>query len=159
MTVKKKYNIGDSVWIYGISRSNVKSTKGKVIHVLDLNSAGYSDGPHYVIEIPTHIDSLLEIRTWHNMSQDENGPVGSLRNLGDFESTIKFAGTVGFVFDDDPNSDSTQYDDDDIDGITADAIHAALEKSKANSSHQPLIMKSAAKPKRRYPTRKKKTNE
>jgi hypothetical protein len=159
MTVKKKYNIGDSVWIYGINRSNIKSTKGKVIQVLDLGSAGYSDGPHYVIEIPTHIDPLLEIRTWENMSQDEKGPVGSLRNLGNFESTIKFVNTVGFVFDDDPTLDTAQYDEDDIDGITADTIHAALEKSKANSSHQPLIMKDAAKPRRRYPNRKKKTNE
>jgi hypothetical protein len=158
MTVKKKYNIGDSVWIYGISRSNVKPTKGKVIRVLDLNNAGYTDGPHYVIEVPTHIDPLLEIRTWHNISQDENGPVGSLRNLGDFESTIKFVNTVGFVFDDNSNLDTTQYDDD-IDSITSDAIHAALEKSKTDISHQPLMMKTEAKPRRRYSNRKKKSNE
>ena len=156
MTVKKKYSIGDPVWIYGINRSNVKPTKGKVIQVLDLGSAGYTDGPHYVVEIPTHIESLLEIRTWENMSQDEKGPVGSLRNLGNFESTIKFAGTVGFIFDDSPDLDSTQlWDEDDIDGISVETIHAALEKSKSDVSHQPLIMKSA-KPRRRYPSRKKK---
>jgi len=154
MTVKKKYNIGDPVWIYGITRSNVKPTKGKVIQILDLGNAGYTDGPHYVVEIPTHIESLLEIRTWENMSQDDRGPVGSLRNLGDFESTIKFAGTVGFIFDDSPDLDTT--DEDDIDGITAEAIHAALEKSKSDVSHQPLIMKGAPKPRRRYPSRKKK---
>jgi hypothetical protein len=153
---KKKYNIGDSVWIYGITRSNVKPTKGKVIQVLNLNSAGYTDGPHYVIEIPTHIDPLLEIRTWENMSQDEQGPVGSLRNLGDFESTIKFVNTVGFIFDDSPDLDTTQDNDEDIDGISVDAIHAALEKSKTDASHQPLVIKGAAKPRRRYPTRKKK---
>lgn len=154
MTVKKKYNIGDSVWIYGINRSNIKPTKGKVIQILDLGNAGYTDGPHYVVEIPTHIESLLEIRTWENMSQDERGPVGSLRNLGDFESTIKFAGTVGFIFDDSPDLDTT--DEDDIDGISAEAIHAALEKSKSDVSHQPLIMKGVPKPRRRYPSRKKK---
>lgn len=153
MTVKKKYNIGDPVWIYGISRSNVKPVAGTVIKAVDLSGAGYTY-EHYIIEIPTHIEPILEIRTWHNISQDAKGPVGSLREIGSFESTIKFAGAVGFAFDDSPDLDTT--DEDDIDGISAEAIHAALEKSKSDVSHQPLIMKGAPKPRRRYPSRKKK---
>ena len=148
MTVKKEYAIGDDAWIYGINRSNTKPVKGKVIKIVDLTDAGYSFGPHYIIEIPTHIDPLLELRSWHNISQDEKGPVGSLREIGNFESTIKFAGTVGFAFDDNPELDS------DEDGPTADEIHAALEKSQKDVSHTPLNLKPE-KPKRRYFKKKK----
>ena len=158
MTVKKAYNIGDSVWIYGVNRSNAKPTKGKVIKIVDLSDAGYTTGEHYIIEIPTQIEPLLEIRTWHNISQDELGPVGGLRELGNIESTIKFAGTVGFVFDDNPALDSEADIDDEEDNISAEAIHAALEKSKQSTSHTPLDLKPE-KAKRRYPSRKKKSNE
>lgn len=145
MTVKKQYAIGDIVWIYGINRSNTKPVKGKVIKVIDLRDAGYAVGDHYVVEVPTHIEPLLEIRTWHNISQDERGPVGSLREIGNVESTIKFAGTVGFAFDDNPSLDSDLEDD----GPSADEIHAALDQSLKNTEHAPLNLKSE-KPKRRY---------
>lgn len=145
MTVKKFYKVEDTVWIYGINRSNTKPVQGRVIKVVDLSDAGYSD-VHYIIEVPTHIEPLLEVRTWHNISQDETGPVGSLRDLGNFESTIKFAGTVGFAFDDNPELDSTLEDED---GPSAEEIHAALDQSLKNTEHAPLNLK-AEKPKRRY---------
>jgi hypothetical protein len=148
MTVKKKYVIGDTVWIYGINRSNTKPVRGQIIKLVDLSSAGYTNAEHYVIEIPTHIEPILEIRTWHNISQDEKGPVGSLRELGNFESTIKFAGAVGFAFDDNPSLDS------DDDGPSADEIHAALDQSLKNTEHAPLNLKDT-KPKRRYFKKKK----
>jgi hypothetical protein len=141
MTVKKIYNVGDTVWIYGVNRSNVKPTQGKVVKVVTIDN--YSDN-HYIIEIPTHIEPLLEIRTWHNISQDEKGPVGSLRTLGNIEPTIKFAGTVGFAFDDNPKLDTDPEDD-----ISPDQIHAALDKSLKDTEHAPLNLKSE-KPKRRY---------
>jgi len=147
MTTKKSYKVGDPVWIYGINRSNVKPAQGKVIKVVDLSESGYSTGDHYVIEIPTHIEPLLEIRTWHNISQDEKGPVGSFRELGNVESTIKFAGTVGFAFDDNPELDT------DDDEISAEQIHAALEQSRKDVIHPPLNLKE--KPKRRYFKKKK----
>lgn len=143
MTVKKKYKVGDTVWVYGIGRSNVKPTQGKIIKVLDLSNAGYSVGDHYVIEIPTHIEPLLEIRTWHNISQDEKGPIGSFREMGNVESTIKFASTIGFAFDDSPGLDP-DYDDD----ISPAQIHAALDKSLKDTEHAPLNLKSE-KPRRR----------
>jgi hypothetical protein len=145
MTVKKFYKVEDTVWIYGINRSNAKPVQGRVIKAVDLGDAGYSD-VHYIIEVPTHIEPLLEVRTWHNISQDETGPVGSLRDLRNFESTIKFAGTVGFMFDDNPELDSTLEDED---GIDAEQIHAALQKSQMDMEHAPLNLK-AEKPKRRY---------
>jgi hypothetical protein len=149
MTVKKLYNVGDTVWIYGINRSNVKSVSGKVIKSIDLSGAGYTY-EHYVIEVPSHIEPILEIRTWHNISQDATGPVGSLRELGNFESTIKFAGTVGFAFDDNPALDS----DTEEDGPSSDEIHAALQKSQMEMEHAPLNLKDN-KPKRRYFKKKK----
>ena len=149
MTVKKQYAVGDVVWIYGITRSNTKPVQGKVIKAIDLSGAGYTY-EHYVIEVPTHIEPILEIRTWHNISQDENGPVGSLRTIGDFESTIKFAGTVGFAFDDSPAAEPAE----DEDGIDAEQIHAALQKSQLDMEHAPLNLKSE-KPKRRYFKKKK----
>lgn len=145
MTVKKEYNIGDPVWVYGISPRNTKPVKGKVIKIVDLKDAGYLDGPHYVIEIPTHIDPLLEIRTWENMSQDSRGPVGALREVGELAATIKRAGSVGFGFDD-------EYEDGDP---TPDEIHAAIEKAQQATAHQPLIIKEQ-KPKRRNFSRKRK---
>jgi len=150
MPVKKKYAIGDTVWIYGINRSNTKPVQGKVIKTVDLSDAGYSIGNHYIIEIPSHIKPLLEVRSWHNISQDEKGPVGSLREIGNFESTIKFAGTVGFAFDDSPALDTELNDED----PSADEIHAALAQSLKNTEHIPLNLKSE-KPKRRYFKKKK----
>jgi hypothetical protein len=147
MTVKKQYAVGDAVWIYGITRSNTKPVQGKVIKAIDLSGAGYTY-EHYIIEVPTHIEPILEIRTWHNISQDERGPVGSLRDLGNIESTIKFASTVGFAFDDSPE---LEYDED---GINAEQIHAALQKSQMDMEHAPLNLKSE-KPKRRYFKKKK----
>jgi len=150
MTVKKQYSVGDTVWIYGVTRSNTKPVQGKVIKVVDLSGAGYSVGDHYIVEIPTHIEPILEIRTWHNISQDERGPVGSFRTIGNFESTIKFAGTVGFAFDDAPALDS----DTEEDGPSSEQIHAALQKSQMDMEHAPLNLKPE-KPKRRYFKKKK----
>ena len=152
MTVKKEYAVGDTVWIYGVNRNNTKPVAGKVIKAVDLRDAGYSFGPHYVIEIPTHIEPLLEIRTWHNISQDARGPVGSFRELGNIESTIKHAATLGFATDDNPLLDLDIEDD----GPSADQIHAALQKSQMDMEHTPLDLKaSTAKPKRRYFKKKK----
>ena len=146
MTVKKKYNVGDTVWIYGINRSNSKPTAGTIVSVVNID--GYAD-EHYIICIPTHIEDLLEIRTWHNISQDEKGPVGSFREIGNFESTLKFVSKVGFVFDDDPALDTEPKDEYDDEEIDPNIIHAALEKSRKDVIHPPLNLKTE-KPKRRY---------
>ncbi len=143
MTIKKEYAVGDDVWVYGIGTKN-KLTKGKVIKVVDLSDAGYATGLHYIIEIPTHIDPLLELRTWETMSQDDRGPVGSFREIGEIVATIKKVKTVGFAYDDD-------YDEDEI---SPDQIHAALEKSRKGTTYQPLVIKDS-KPRRRPYKRKK----
>jgi len=152
MTVKKKYNVGDVVWIYGVRRANDKSTQGTVVK--SFNIEGYDD-MHYVVSIPTEIEPLLEIRTWQTISQSKDGHVGSLREaFSDPDAAHRMLARTGVKFISDADED---YDGDGHDGmgsfaedeISPDAIHAALEKSKQDVSHTPLNLKSE-KPKRRY---------
>ena len=78
--VKKKYKVGDTVWIYGISAGPGynRPTKGRVVHEMEID--GYAS-VQYVIAISNGIEDLLEIRTWEEISQDEKGPIGSFREL------------------------------------------------------------------------------
>ena len=153
MTVKKKYNVGDTVWIYGIQRDNVKSTQGTVVKAFTIE--GYNE-VHYVVEIPTEIEPLLEIRTWQTISQTKDGHVGSLREaFDDPDAAHKMLSRTGMAvisLDEEPEDDTGSFAEDDI---SPDAIHAALEKSQKDSSHGPLNLKDA-KPKRRNFARKKK---
>ena len=153
MTVKKKYNVGDTVWIYGIQRDNVKSTQGTVVKAFTIE--GYNE-VHYVVEIPTEIEPLLEIRTWQTISQTADGHVGSLREaFSDPDAAHKMLSRTGMAvisLDDEENDDTVSFAEDDI---SPDAIHAALEKSRQDVSHGPLNLKSE-KPKRRNFARKKK---
>jgi|LauGreDrversion4_2_1035121.scaffolds.fasta_scaffold1216871_1 hypothetical protein len=153
MTVKKKYNVGDTVWIYGIQRDNVKSTQGTVVKAFTIE--GYNE-VHYVVEIPTEIEPLLEIRTWQTISQTADGHVGSLREaFSDPDAAHKMLSRTGMAvisLEDEENDDTVSFAEDDI---SPDAIHAALEKSRQDVSHGPLNLKSE-KPKRRNFARKKK---
>lgn len=172
MNVKKKYNVGDTVWIYGISRGNDKSTQGTVVKAFGIDYEGFNKDTHYVISIPTDIENLLEIRTWHSISQTKDGHVGSLREaLSDPDSASKWLGRLGVKFTSDDeftgdghdgmgsvelNEESDRFEEhmaeDDID---PDLIHAAMERSQKDSTHGPLVLKDA-KPKRRHYPRKKK---
>jgi hypothetical protein len=157
MTVKKRYNVGDVVWIYGIRKDNIKSTQGTVVK--SFNIEGYND-MHYVIAIPTEIEPLLEIRTWQTISQSKDGHVGSLReSFEDPEAAHRMLARTGMTlisvdeeFTGDGHNGMGSFAEDDI---SPDAIHAALEKSQKDSSHGPLVLKDA-KPKRRNFVRKKK---
>lgn len=78
MSAKKIYNTGDTVWISGIE--NPKLTEGKIVKQFTLEEVGYSsEYIFYVIQIPTAIEPLLEIRTWETMSEDARGPLGFWR--------------------------------------------------------------------------------
>jgi hypothetical protein len=160
MTVKKKYNVGDIVWIYGVRRANDKSTQGTVVK--SFNIEGYND-MHYVVSIPTEIEPLLEIRTWQTISQTKDGHVGSLRDAFSnpdaahrmlARTGVSFISDAGEDYDGDGHDGMGSFADED-DNISSDAIHAALEKSQKDSSHGPLNLKDA-KPKRRNFARKKK---
>ena len=160
MTVKKKYNVGDTVWIYGISRTNEKSTQGTVVKSFVIDYKGFNDDLHYVIGIPTEIEMLLEIRTWHSISQSKDGHVGSIREaISDPDAARKFLSTIGVKF----ISEDGEYTGNSHDSIgstleeddpSADEIHAALEKSQKDGEHGPLVTKAAPR-KRQYFKKKK----
>ena len=148
MTVKHSYNVGDTVWIYGVG-NNTRPTKGTVVKSFTIDYEGFNQEPHYVIAIPTHIEYLMEVRTWHTMSQDEKGPVGSLREIGLLSVTNKVAARTGYIYDPD-----SHYVDD---SPSADEINAALAKSIDSHSHQPLIIKEPkANPRRKFARKKSK---
>lgn len=143
--IKKEYKQGDIVWIYGVGVSN-KLTKGTVIASVDLSEKGYTD-LQYIIQIPTHIEPLLEVRSWHSISQDDKGPVGSFRDmLQDLSGEVKKIKQLGFF----PAEDQDLEND-----PTPEEIMAALEKSTNGLTHKPLHIKET-KPKRKYYPRKKK---
>lgn len=80
MSVKKIYDLGDIVWIYGVSRDANKPTKGRIVRIIGLEDWGYPvDQDYYVIEVQTSIEPIFEVRTWETISQDEKGPVGAFR--------------------------------------------------------------------------------
>ena len=80
MSVKKIYDLGDIVWIYGVSRDQNKPTKGRIVRIIGLEDWGYPDDQDfYVVEIQTSIEPIFEVRTWETISQDERGPVGAFR--------------------------------------------------------------------------------
>lgn len=145
MIAKKEYSVNDTVWIAGVSRNNARLTQGTVVKILDLSDEGFSQ-IQYVIAIPTHIETMLELRTWHTISEDSKGPVGSLREVGlGLDSTIRFVNRVGFA----------AHDAEMPDDPTPEQINAALEKSMKDATHAPLNLKDP-KPKRRNFVRKKK---
>jgi len=145
MNAKTQYNIGDTVWVSGVSRGNARLTQGTIIKMFDLSDCGYNNEPYYLIEIPTEIEPLLEVRTWHTISQDEAGPVGSLRVVGKIDATFKFVEQIGFQY----------MEDKDPDEPTPEQIHAALEKSQKDSVHAPFNAKET-KPRPKYRPRKRK---
>lgn len=154
MTVKQNYNVGDVVWIHGISSSN-QLTQATVIKCLDLSAEGYND-VHYIVSVPTHIETLLEIRTWHTISQDAIGPVGAFRDLGkNHVADNKKMAHLGYY----TVSSSNSYIEEDP---SPEQIMAALEKSQQAITHNPLnLNKDLVKnhgpyQKRKYYNRKKK---
>jgi len=173
MKIKKQYSIGDTVWIYGIG-NNEKSTKGTVIKSFKIDYEGFNDETHYVVAVPTEIDDLLEIRTWHTISQTEHGHVGTIREAFiNAEPARKILARTGMTFVSEDKQEFTGDGHDgmgttseefdryyehmiDEDGPSAEQIHAALEKSRNESRHGPLVIKDNKAPRRKNYSRKKK---
>ena len=141
MTIKKQYEINDPVWIHGVTRDN-KLCQGRIIKSFEID--GYT-GTHYVIAIPTHIEDLLEIRTWESISQDNAGPIGMYRDLRSKPVVDKFLKKHGYT--------SAELQDDME--PTEEQIMAALEKSRKVNEHEPLILKPAGTRRRRFNKKKK----
>ena len=148
MTVKKKYNIDDTVWVYGIT--NGKSTEGKIVQWFNVNYKDWDqDIVHYVVAIPTEIEYLLEVRTWETISQSKDGRVGSLREAFENpDAAHKMLSRTGMIIISTEESKDNNHIS--IDNLSdEDDISSALEKSQKDASHGPLNFKDT-KPKRRY---------
>ncbi len=154
MKIKKQYEMNDPAWIH---LGNGKLTKGKVIDIFDLSHAGYDkDIEFYIVEVPTEIDPLLEVRTWENMSQDAKGPIGTYRTIREQSySTKKFLGKVGIEL---PVNDVEEMlevneETDPLDP-TPEEVNAAIER--AEKAKQMMYHSPVEKPKRYF---KKKTTK
>jgi hypothetical protein len=165
MNVKKRYAVGDTVWIYGVNTIDAKSTEGKVVKAFNIE--GYND-MHYVISIPTEIEPLLEIRTWQTISQTKDGHVGSLREAFENpDAAHRMMSRTGIAFisvDDNPytgdghdgmGSTLDDFYKDEEDDISPDAIHAAMERSQQSATLPPLNLKDGRPKRRHYPRKKK----
>jgi hypothetical protein len=155
--VKTQYDIGDTVWIYGISVSNEKPWPGRIVHRFNIVFEGFDPtANHYVIAVDSHIEPLIEVRTWETISQDEHGPVGGIRGLGN-TAERKILSRTGF---DVGTTDSAEefdrfeehmFEDGDP---SPDEIYAAMERSKQTAVLPPLVFKEFKKHKPRPAHRK-----
>jgi hypothetical protein len=157
MIVKKKYAVGDTVWIYGINRDNTRSVQGTVIKMFTIDYGNYNKEPHYLVEVPTEIEPLLEVRTWHTISQSKDGHVGGLRDaFSDTDAAHKMLARTGvaIISTDDKESIDEELDkfqehmleeDEDID---PDLIHAAMLRSQESGTVPPMSPTKSSK--RRY---------
>lgn len=145
MEIKKQYEINDDVWIH---LGNGKLHKGKVVEYFDLGHIGRSrDIEYYVVEVPSSIEPLLEVRTWEEISQDAEGPIAAYRDLKEKFATFKKLGKVGINFPVKTSDDTEEiYEDDDP---SPEEVNAALER--AVKARQEIFNPSQEKPtKKRY---------
>jgi hypothetical protein len=80
--MKKEYDIKDTVWIHMGER---KLVKGRVVEIIDLEHLNEGHDPNnelYVIEVPTGIDNVYEVREFGTISPDPQGPIAAFRREG-----------------------------------------------------------------------------
>lgn len=156
MKIKKQYEMNDPAWIH---LGNGKLTKGKVVDIFDLEHAGYDkDIEFYIVEVPTEIEPLLEVRTWSNMSQDAKGPIGIYRDIKEQSfSTTKYLGKVGIELPPQRVSQETVTNDE-VDPLdpTPEEVNAAIERAEQAKRMMYHGHTTSEKPKRYF---KKKTTK
>jgi hypothetical protein len=160
--IRKSYNTGEIVWIYGIYVRNDVPVQGRVIHKFNLNYEGFDPNiEYYVIAVDSHIEPLIEVRTWETISQDKHGPVGGFRSLTKKSTENKILARTGINLNMAVNSkeefDSIEDLMNEEDGEPSpDEIYAAMERSQQTAAIPPLVFKEFKKPKPRNFHRKRK---
>ena len=154
--MKQEYKIKQKVWIHLGERTLVEGRIVDIINLVHLNE-DHNDDPLYIIEIKTGIDDVYEVRNYEQISPDSKGPINLFRK-NEIKENIRYLKKIGIKLPDGTdNTPSEIFNDliEDLDGPTADQIHAALEKSQKDSAHSPLILKDIkVKPRRRTFKRK-----
>jgi len=168
MKIKKQYELNDEAWIH---LGEGKLFKGKIVDIFDLVHAGYSkDIEFYIVEVPTEIDPLLEVRTWDTISQDAKGPIGAYRVIRQDIATKRFLGKAGIKmpieFKDEKKEPIAQPKPPveeitteisealDIYDPTPEEVNAALERSMRQSKEMFRVTTLSEKPKRFYGKKK-----
>jgi len=149
--VKIHYDIGDTVWIYGISVSNERPSQGQIVHRFNINFDGFDPSTiQYVIAVDSHIEPLIEVRTWETISQDAEGPVGGFRSLTGKSAEHKVLARTGINLDKSVDSveefEGHLFEDGDP---SPDEIYAAMERSQQTAVLPPLVFKEFKKPRPR----------
>ena len=163
--------MNDDAWIH---LGGHKLSKGKIIDIFDLEHAGYSkDMEFYIVEIPTEIDPLLEVRTWEQISQDAKGPIGAYRSIKQEIETKKFLGKVGISIPSETKTEikitaptpkptveeiSAEFNEVlDIYDPTPEEVNAAIERSMRQNKEMFKMNPLSEKPKRFYGKKKNET--
>jgi hypothetical protein len=138
--MKKEYNVKDTVWIHIGER---KLTEGRIVEIIDLAHLDEGHDPErelYIVELKTGIEDIYEVRSFEQISPDENGPI-SLFRKEDFREGNRLMKKIGMPvpqgvmeFDEYPEP-------------TPEQIHAAMDRSQQASQHTPLNTKPVAKKK------------
>jgi len=154
--MKKHPKIKDTVWIH---LGEPKLVKGRVVAIIDFAHLGEGYDPeykHYVIEIPTGIESVYEVREYDSISFDEAGPINLYRSLKSHEEARYFK-KLGIKVPLHPTTDDKLFPlDEELDEPTPEQISAALERSQEVNKHTALTLPSETKPKKRFYRKKSK---
>jgi hypothetical protein len=123
--------------------------------VFTIDYDNYNKEPHYLIEVPTEIEPLLEVRTWHTISQTKDGHVGGIRDaFSNTDAAHKMLSRTGVEIissDDEVSEDGTEIThEDDMyeDGPSPEEIHAAMLRSQQSGTVPPMSPTKSSK--RRY---------
>ncbi|MFH1657913.1 MAG: hypothetical protein ABIG35_01245 [Pseudomonadota bacterium] len=74
-----EYDIGRVVWIaMGVPRL----IQGTIVHKFKLAEREHPIEWQYVVEVPTHVDIVLELRSWQTISEAAEGPLNIFKDGG-----------------------------------------------------------------------------
>jgi hypothetical protein len=157
--MKNEYNIKDQVWIHTGERNLVGGRVVEIIDLAHLKEGHGADRELYIIELKTGIEDVYEVRTFDQISPDARGPINLFRKQTDAVENNRLLKKIGMPI---PLVGTTLEEalalDDDSD-IDPDVIHAALDSSLRNSTHQPLDLKEEKPKKRNFYKRTPKKNK
>jgi hypothetical protein len=148
--MKKEYVTRDQVWIHMGERRLVEGRVVDVIDLVHLKEGHSADNELYIIEVKTGIEDIYEVRTFDQISPDAKGPINLFRKQKDAVENNRLLRKIGMPIPF-PEMDLAEAlaleDETDID---PDVIHAALDSSLRNSTHQPLDLKAEKTKKRNF---------
>jgi hypothetical protein len=141
--MNKEYNIKDTVWIHIGER---KLAEGRIVEIIDLVHLEEGHDPEqelYVIELKTGIDDIYEVRSFEQISPDEQGPINLFRKE-DHRNANRLMKKIGMPV---PQG-VMEYEE--YPEPTPEQIHAAMERSQKATQHVPLNVGRKTAPRKRF---------